>query len=80
MEMRGKLQAPDALTRKNIPQHTVARRLSGPQGRSGRCGEETSDLCPESNFDYLIVQNGVYSLYKLNYHSTSRTFKQFLKY
>jgi hypothetical protein len=40
MEVSGKLRAPAALNLENHRRYPLDRRLGGPQGRSGRYGEE----------------------------------------
>jgi hypothetical protein len=55
MEVSGQLHAPAALSHDKIPPFPLDRRLSGPQTRSGRDGEEENPFpspCLESNLDY----------------------------
>jgi hypothetical protein len=48
--MSGQLYAPAALPPRKTPWYLLERRLGGPQGRSGRGGEEKNpSLCRESN-------------------------------
>jgi hypothetical protein len=42
MKVNGQLQAPAALSPRNESRYPLDERLGGPQGRSGRCGEEKS--------------------------------------
>jgi hypothetical protein len=46
MEVSGQLQAPAALTQGKSPWYPLARRLGGPQSRSGRGGEEKNSQSP----------------------------------
>jgi hypothetical protein len=54
MEVRGQLHDPAALPQRKLSRYTLERRLSGPQIRPGRCGEEEITCpCRKSNPGHL---------------------------
>jgi hypothetical protein len=68
MEVNGQLHAPASIPQRKEPRYPLDRRLGGPQGRSGRCGEENILL----TLSAIEPRPSSPSLYRLNY-PVSRT-------